>query len=594
MNLIIQGSPAGELSRRPSIGGSHPFKPSSPAPSPAAPRSYTTTPTHDIIGRYSSSPASVGPSSSLRYTVGAGTRTPSAGGYSGPSVSQLSYTKRSIPSPTSGQPPISGLTAMNLGSSPSQNPISGTSMPGSQPVPVPGTSGIPLSSSPTPSLIKRYSSSRYSRSFGQGSSGSSPGDPHGFWGPESIGRRSRLSSGHSREDIRQAMAVGSSGSGNRRIPEADTTSSEAPANSQDSDQIKSFLGMIDSRAGLPGGSILLGGPSSGGAATGRTMSRSTILNRLNAEEKLRNLADSVLRDSGRSPSNVSSTSSGIPSYQRPISSLAQGHVRTRSDDQSALPSSRQSPVPDAAYSASPVESQFANINQAAGGRPRASLPPMSTSIPEEEAHQSHGHLQEQQQVVEKPPMRSETSSMTTGSVGASGSASGSGNGGHFPFPRYVSASMRRRGSSQSSTNRPTISGQQQHYSISNNNSQPGTPDQVTSPPAPPEPTLNSGVPFSAAVPLPISPSSPARRYRASMVDLDERNVGASPDPTELSSNTFEGEGGGEEAAVAQLELGLADSREEESAQTINSQAVQGAAGGVYYGRHHPAGYRWGS
>lgn len=497
-----QGSPIPEMSRRPSIGGSHPFKPSSSSPSQVVPRSYSTPAQDFNTGRYSASPASVGPSSSLRYSVGTTSRSPSGTATSGPSVSQISYTKRSIPSPTNTQPPISALTAMHLGTSTSP-PSALPSGLGTQPMAVPGTSAIPLSSSPTPSLIKRYSSSKYSRSFGQASSGSSPGDHQGFWGPESMGRRSRLSSGHSREDIQpSSLRIGSGGASQSLVP-------AQGGQSQDADQIKSFLGMIDSRAQLSGGSLLLGGGS-----PSRLLNKSTVLNKFQAEEKLRSLADSVMRDSPtRSASSASSHSTTSGQYQRQPSTGYAAHMRRRSGEfVASMPtSSRQSPSPDM-YSASPIESHFA--------RPRISQPPMSTSIPEEDSR--HPHVRSQLQHA--PPPQSESSSLTSSNTGS-----------HFPFPRYVSSSMRRRGSSQSSTSRPAL--QSPTASASRGQS----PMQASA--------------EAAATATDQAVSQNQEQSGSELVQPSESpSIGqASMHSGQHSSQHFEG---GEEQAVAQLELGI--------------------------------------
>lgn len=508
------------MSRRPSIGGTHPFRPSSASPIQGGPRSYSTPPQDINSGRYSASPASIGPSSSLRYAVGTSARSSSGGSTTpGPSVSQLSYTKRQIPSPTNTQPPISALTAMHLGSSPSPPSVGLPSGLGTQPMPVPGTTAIPLSSSPTPSLIKRYSSSRYGRSFGQVSSGSSPGDHQGFWGPESLGRRSRLSSGHSREDI-QPSSLGS------RNAAAQQSSAVVPAggNAQDADQIKSFLGMIDSRAQLPGGSLLLGGGS-----PSRTMNKSTVLNRFNAEEKLRNLADSVMRDSpARSASSASSHSTTSGQYQRqPSTSYAQPHMRRRSGEfVASMPtSSRQSPSPDM-YSASPIEGQYGNV------RPRISQPPMSTSIPEEDSRHPHIRSQQQHSATQPQQMsvpRSESSSLTSSNPGS-----------QFPFPRYVPSSMRRRGSSQSSASRPTM--QSPSASASRGQSPMQASGEASNSDQGPSPLL----------------SQSQREGQSGSGDVNtsqSTSTGgeASTHSEQHSSQVFEG---GEEQAVAQLELGI--------------------------------------
>lgn len=516
------------MSRRPSIGGSHPFKPMNASPSQMVPRSYSTPPSDYPTGRYSASPASVGPSSSLRYAMGTTPRSPNATGTPGPSVSQLSYTKRSIPSPTNTQPPISGLTAMHLGNSPS--PPTGLPGSGTQPMPVPGTTAIPLSSSPTPSLIKRYSSSRYSRSFGRDSTGSSPGENLGFWGPESLGRRSRLSSTQSREEFQASSS---------RLPSNATPSETA----QDADQIKSFLGMIDSRAQLPSGSLLLGGGS-----PGKTLNKSTVLNRLNAEEKLRNLADSVMRGSptGRSISSASSQSTS-GQYTRPISTAnyAQTHMRRRSGEfVASMPtSSRQTPSPDM-YSASPIEGHV---------RPRISQPPMSTSIPEEDSSTRH------------PPSMPIRSQQQYQPASQSSSLTGSNPGSQFPFPRYVSSSMRRRGSSQSSTNAnrpvvpsPTASGDSRGQS----------------------PMRTSGV-RDGSTPGVSAASSQSQgggsRDLETSLSPDISGGEASTNSAGNASQTFEA---GEEQAVAQLELGI------ESTEDVRR-----------YERHRipdpPRDYRWG-
>ena len=435
--------------------------PLSLTPPQEAPERYRSLSGH----RMSASPASIGgTSSSLRSAQEMGVQSlGSAVTISGAS-SQLSYTKRVISaSIAANQPSISGLSAMNIGSPPSNVPASASSSAPSasaataspnmtQPSTMSGITAIPISSSPSPSLIKRYSSSRYSRSYGQGSSGSSPGDAQTFWGPESLGRRSRLSSGHSREDMVESTSAAPAS--RQRVTGSAGTPVDQVDSSAEIDDIKSFLGMIDSRAqisqGDPSTSRLLG--------TGGSGSRSAVFGRAQAEERLRNLADSVYRD----PAMGTSTSPSLAS-SRPIP-VAQ-RVRNRSGEPSPsyLPS-RPSYSPDLS-SASPVDAPgyLSSSGGTSSVRIRASQPPMSNSIPEEEGH--HG-LQ----------THSSHSSRAASPIHVAGT--------HFSFPRYVSTSMRRRGSSHSSGSgplRPSILGPQLSSSQTLSSSAATTPQGEDSP-----------------------------------------------------------------------------------------------------------------
>lgn len=318
-------------------------------------------------------------------------------------------------------------------------------------------------------------------------------------------------------------------------------SNAAPSeNAPDADQIKSFLGMIDSRAQLPSGSLLLGGTSAG-----RASNQSTVLNRHHAEEKLRSLADSVMRGSptGRSTSSASSQSTS-GQYTRPASmaSYAQTHMRRRSGEfVASMPtSSRQTPSPDM-YSASPIEGHV---------RPRISQPPMSTSIPEEDPsrHPPSINIRSQQHV----PASSQSSSLTSSNPG-----------GQFPFPRYISSSMRRRGSSQSSSsaNRPVIPSPS-----ASGGSHGQSPMQASS-------ARDGSTPEAA-----VSSSQSQGGSR----DLDTSllpSMSGEEASTHSASHASQVYEGGEEQAVAQLELGI------ESAEDVRR-----------YERHRlpepPKDYRW--
>ena len=399
-----------------------------------------------------------GPSSSLRYSYGVG----SQGSDSAPGISssQLSYTKRSLSPPiATARVPVSGLSAMNLDSpSPSEKsrpspplPAQATALPATtakttqtaQAMSIPGSSAIRMSSSPSPSLIKRYSSSRYSRSYGQGSSGSSPGDAQTFWGPESLGRRSRLSSGRSREELTELSSAAP-------ISRQKATGSQAAGQDQggssaDADDIRSFLGMIDSRAQLGqtdiGSSRLLSGGD--GASN-----KSAVFGRAQAEEKLRNLADSVYRE----PAATSVVSS---SYNRQIPAAQHFRDRPGESSPSLLPP-RQSPSSELGSISADGAGYLSTSAGTSSVRIRASQPPMSSSIPEEESHNIS------QPYVQRP---SKPDSPTL--VGGS----------HFPFPRYVSASMRRRGSSHSSGSGAGASVQRPHVMESQQSGNSAVPSQ---------------------------------------------------------------------------------------------------------------------
>ena len=296
-----------------------------------------------------------------------------------------------------------------------------------------------MSTSHTPSLIKRYSSSRYSRSFGRESSSSSPGGEHGsYWPADSASRRSRLSSTTSREGggTSAAPATRQLGSGGVATPTytpgAGAGIGDSATPPGDADDIRSFLGLIDSRAQLPSGSILLRGPSAGSSLGS---SPSSHANRITLEEKMKSMADSVFRDAPvqqrRSP--APSGASGISAAMR-IAAQQQAHSRGGSSGNSptSFPpiSSRQTPSPDLQLP-SPIEGAEGSSSRppflsSGSVRQRASQVPISTSIPEEDLPAALGS--------------------ESGSLGPSASGSG-----HFPFPRYVSSSMRRRGSNNSAT-----------------------------------------------------------------------------------------------------------------------------------------------
>lgn len=552
--------------------------------------------------RLSSSPAS-GPSSSLRYTSYGYAQSqppplsPISSGPPGASSSQLSYTKRSVPSPTSMKPPVSALSAMQITatSPPSASPVAGvayrpTSPLQTQPVPMPahpGSSGLPLSSSPTPSLTKRYSSSRYSRSFGRESaSSSSPGEHGSYWPAD---RRSRLSSTTSRDGGNSAapatrqLGSGTGTGGPLTQAMAAAAAASAPGTvgegtpPGDADDIKSFLGLIDSRAQLPSGSVLLRKPmssSAGGSSLGSSPGRGAG-NRLALEERMRSLADSVYRDppTGSSiqqrppspsllaqreqrspgPSSLGSTSGAarIMQYTSRAQRTAMAAASTGHSPSSFPPppssaatmfSARQTPSPDLQT----VEGETpAFLSTASGGsiRQRAWQAPISTSIPEEDlpllAPASRGR-----------EAISQASSMSGLDAIASGTTSGSG---HFPFPRYVSSAMRRResgASTSSGTGTGTGDG-------SGNISGSGRPSILPSPIAT---AASSGI-----MPTPAGCSGERRagastfQFRASLDaegnqmerdprrSMDSTGSGYSPRPSEDA----------EEQTMGQLELGSA-------------------------------------
>lgn len=509
LTFVIQGTPPGvgatDLARRPSIGGSHPFKGPSSYTQPAT-RPLASTPPRDssLHPRLASSPAS-GPSSSLRYTYGYAQTQPaplspiSAGP---PGSSQLSYTKRTVPSPTSMQPPVSALSAMQITPS-SPRPASPVPAQGqTQPLPMaqPGSSGVPMSSSPTPSLIKRYSSSKYSRSFGRDSSSSSPGEHGSYWPADSTSRRSRLSSTTSREGTSAAPATRQLGAlASHQAPVASASPATVAASPGDADDIRSFLGLIDSRAQLPSNSMLLRGSSSNNISLGSSPSRTSAVTRLALEERMRSLADSVYRDQPPAAPAARLSSAGAMR----IASYSSRYSRSggNSPSPSSLPGSgeyRGSPSPDL-QAPSPTEGgeqRPAFLSTGSGSvRQRASQAPISTSIPEED-------------LPLLPASHSRSSS--TAHLDAP-SASGSG---HFPFPRYVSSSMRRRESGTSSAS--------------------GRPSIIPSP-------------IATAASSAIMPLEEAGQHEQVRQSMDSAGSGYSPRPSEDA----------EEQTMGQLELGSA-------------------------------------
>lgn len=202
----------------------------------------------------------------------------------------------------------------------------------------------------------------------------------------------------------------------------------------DADAIKDFLGMLDSQPQLSFSRI-----QSDQAAN---VPRASLMSKTLAEQKLKTMAESVYRTTvsvsiADTPSRpFAPTGSG----SRP-SSMHSQHSRSRSGDLTIGPA-RSSPIPTA-YGASPAEAGTSPVIGSAGVpglRHRASQAPMSSSIPEEA---SHGLEQRA------------SPETTSGSIGVTGSSV---SGAQFPFPRYVPASVRRRGSSQSSTHRPSLLG----------------------------------------------------------------------------------------------------------------------------------------
>lgn len=145
--------PAMDLpARKPSLGGSHPFKATPPsANSPSF--------------RVASSPASTSPIPFPQQPDAFSTY------YTGPSTSM----QRLSSSPNFG--PSSSLRYTSISRAQSYEPSSA------------------LSGSPSrPQPIQRYSSARYARSHSSGGSSEVPGQSSPAWGPDSIGRRARLGS----------------------------------------------------------------------------------------------------------------------------------------------------------------------------------------------------------------------------------------------------------------------------------------------------------------------------------------------------------------------------------------------------------------
>jgi hypothetical protein len=179
------------------------------------------------------------------------------------------------------------------------------------------------------------------------------------------------------------------------------------------------LAMIDSRAQI-------GHPRDGQAARrGSPTSAKASFGRAEAEERLRLLARSVYQDQ-KDEGQLASESTGPLPIGR--------HIRSRSGDgPSFVPYSGHSPSPDL-HSVSPAESgaYFNAAPSAASIRVRASQPPMSSSIPEEDSH-----------------MYAQPSSLTRA------------RGEHFPFPRYQST--RRRSSQGSDKVRPSLLGLDQDH-----------------------------------------------------------------------------------------------------------------------------------
>lgn len=422
--------PSADLSRRPSVGTSHPFKASS-----SAVRPLSTTPPdglQGLVGRLSSSPGSSNfPSAhhaSLHVPMSRQLSSPGPG----PSVQSASgsMVQRYSTSPMQSSPPISALTALRNTTSPfernSPNPIHHAS--GTQPIAMATaySSTPPGSSSPSPSLLRRYSSARYSRSLGQGSLSSSPNDYS--WGHDSSSRRSRLSSMHRPDDITSPSSLRS-----------DSHTSVQPSTA-DADAIRDFLGMLDSRPDL---TMSRAGSTQFGVTRGGSPARGTMFSRVQAEEKLRHLAESVYKDSGSSETSVSTSATHSVSNRH--TSFAQ-HVRTRSGEYQigSLPlTSRHTPSPDL-YAASSADGTIPQIQAGVVPtlRQRASQAPMSGSIPEEESHSLIPRTSSSGRQMAQPSATPGPASLES----------------QFPFPRYVPASMRRRGSSQSSVHRPSLLG----------------------------------------------------------------------------------------------------------------------------------------
>ena len=250
--------------------------------------------------------------------------------------------------------PSSGPTS-NINSLPSSRPsmpsaISfGTRSPLAPPLPNVASGIASAAPRPVPSPsgsqpLRPYSSGSYSRSYGRASSGGSisGGEASGNWaGPESLGRRGgRLSFDGRQRPTFTTLAEGVATSDERRV--------FLPQAADDSEDINSFLGMIDSRPELQ---------------RTEAMGASMIVSKSQADQTLKKLAGSVYAPQGGSPTEYS---------PRTASTLLRGPSRLSIEEESPMRRSSSEPDP-------PSTSRFPRRASTLGDPP--SPPPYFIPLP---------------------------------------------------------------------------------------------------------------------------------------------------------------------------------------------------------------------